>query len=147
MAMFQNPGEEDYAALLAENAFVHDVQIAIETAMDAGGISQAALAKLMGVSEARVSHILSSNGRNLQARSIARIAHVLGLRALIDFVEEPSGWIGVDIEGGDAKLVGHETFADWMAAAYNVLERPGLTNDNSWATPPTGQDTDIPVAA
>lgn len=147
MAMFQNPGEDDYAVLLAETAFIHDIQLAVEAAMDARGLSQADLAKLLGVSAARVSHILSSNGRNLQARSIARIAHVLGLKALVEFAEDSCGWVGVEIDEGDAKLPGHETFDEWVSAAYAALDSAGSSNDNKWKSVKAHRHDDLLVAA
>jgi transcriptional regulator with XRE-family HTH domain len=145
MGLFQNPGEDDYDALLAENAFIHDVQIAIEAAMDAHAMTQADLATLLNVSEARVSHILSANGRNLQARTIARIAHALGCRAAVSFVDARADW-SVSFAEVDGELANRSSFAKWMSAACEIMDRGDL-NDNGWDAPEAGQQADNLVAA
>lgn len=85
--MFRSDDKE-YATLVAENGFVTDLQLVIERAMEEKGMSQADLARALNISEARVSQILGGNGKNLQARTIARIAHVLKLQAIIDFTDQ-----------------------------------------------------------
>lgn len=85
MALFRDDNDKQYQMLLAENRFVSDIQVAIEQALKQMGLSQADLARALDISEARVSQLLANNGKNLQARTIARIAHVLGMRAIIDF--------------------------------------------------------------
>jgi transcriptional regulator with XRE-family HTH domain len=86
--MARKISEEQFDALVAENRFVTDVQLVIERAMDERGISQADLARVLDVSEARISQILSDNGKNMQARTIARIAHALALIPSIQMVEK-----------------------------------------------------------
>ena len=86
MAIFDTPSDKDYDLLLAEIGFITDIQMTIETAMNRKGVSQANLAKLMEISAARVSQILSDNGTNLEARTIARIAHALGMVTSFKFV-------------------------------------------------------------
>jgi transcriptional regulator with XRE-family HTH domain len=83
--MFREPNDKNYDVLLAENRFVSEVQLVIERTMEEMNFSQADLARALDVTEARVSQILASNGKNLQARTIARIAHVLGMEVAIDF--------------------------------------------------------------
>lgn len=61
----------------AEECFLADVVNDIAWLMDDSGITQRALAERLGISEQRISRIFSQNGRNLQARTIARIYHVL----------------------------------------------------------------------
>lgn len=85
MQFFSKPQDEDFNAIRAEISFVSDLQIAIENAMESRGLSQADLARLMKVTEARISQILSDNGANLRARTIARIAHALDAKACIAF--------------------------------------------------------------
>ena len=86
--MARKISEEQFEALVAENRFVTDVQLVIERALDESGISQADLARALGVSEARISQLLSDNGKNLQARTIARIAHALALVPAIQMLEK-----------------------------------------------------------
>lgn len=87
MSLFRTQAGEDYEAIRAEVSFITDLQLEIEAAMDKQGLTQAKLAKLLNVSEARVSQVLSDNGANLEARTIAKIAYRLGLRAHIRFDE------------------------------------------------------------
>lgn len=87
MSLFRTQAGEDYEAIRAEVNFITDLQLEIEAAMDVQGLTQAKLAKLLEVSEARVSQMLSDNGANLEARTIAKIAHRLGMKAHICFDE------------------------------------------------------------
>jgi transcriptional regulator with XRE-family HTH domain len=86
--MLRAPTDKDFDGLLAENRFVTDIQFVIEKALDEAGMSQADLARALGISEPRVSQILSGNGKNLQARTIARIAFVLKMRASLEFLDD-----------------------------------------------------------
>jgi len=70
--------DAEYDLIAAEECFLADVVNDIAWLMDDGDVTQRALAERLGISEQRVSRIFSQNGRNLQARSIARIYHVLG---------------------------------------------------------------------
>jgi transcriptional regulator with XRE-family HTH domain len=127
MALFEKVGDKDFDVLVAENGFVTDIQLAIECALSQRSISQAELAKLLDVSEARISQIMSGNGRNLQARTIARIAHVLGMKPLIEFIDSGNGW-SVDYVD-DFEVITPE--GDWLKAAYISMEETRL-NDNMW---------------
>ncbi len=88
MSLFRTSTDKNYEVLIAENSFVTDIQLAVEAAMHTQGVSQAELAKRIGITEARVSQILAGNGANLQARTIARIAYALGVTAVIQFMEK-----------------------------------------------------------
>ena len=85
MAEFKVPDVAEFETLVAENSFVSDLQLLIEQELVARGVSQAQLASMLNVSEARVSQLLSGNGANLQARTIARIAHALNAKPDICF--------------------------------------------------------------
>ncbi|MDU8912780.1 helix-turn-helix transcriptional regulator [Aestuariicoccus sp. MJ-SS9] len=52
-------------------------QFAIQTEMDARAISKKQLSRLMGVSQARVSQLLSGDGANLTLKTIAKISEAL----------------------------------------------------------------------
>lgn len=65
---------EEFAA----DALAVSIQMAIQKAMVRSGVSQKELAERLGVSPARVSQMLSANGRNLTVRTMGRIAHALG---------------------------------------------------------------------
>jgi len=80
--------EKEFEVLVAENRFVTDIQLAIERAMDEAGLSQGDLARVLGLSEARVSQLLSDTGRNLQARTIARVAQALSLVPSLRLVDK-----------------------------------------------------------
>jgi transcriptional regulator with XRE-family HTH domain len=88
--------DKEYDTLVAENRFVTDIQMEIERAMEDQNISQAELARALEISEARVSQVLAGNGKNLQARTIARIAHILGLRACVEFKDQ--SWSSVKLD-------------------------------------------------
>jgi len=88
--MFRTATDKNYDVLFAENEFVTGLQLEIERAMSESDMTQADLARALDVSEARVSQILGGNGRNLQARTIARIAHILGLHAHVKFKQQES---------------------------------------------------------
>ena len=88
--MFRAPNDKEYDVLVSENRFVTGIQLEIERALEMRAMTQADLARALDVSEARVSQILAGNGKNLRARTIARIAHVLGLEADLEFSEPRS---------------------------------------------------------
>lgn len=87
MSLFRTKAQDEYDGIRAEVSFITDLQLEIEAAMDQNGLTQGALAKKLGVSEARVSQILAENGANLEARTIAKIAHRLGMKARVRFEE------------------------------------------------------------
>ncbi len=116
MALFRDDNDKQYQMLVAENRFVSDIQVAIEQSLKLKGISQADLARALDISEARVSQLLASNGKNLQARTIARIAHVLGMRAIIDF-NSPSDAVAKS----NSRVTGD--FADWIRSIQET-KRP-----------------------
>lgn len=121
MTLFEKPEDTEYSVLVAENSFIIDIQFAIEAALDAKSLSQADLAKLLNVSEARVSQIMSGNGKNLQARTIARIAHALDMRPWIDFLD------GVDAEWERhaVEAIPNGQFSEWARRAIEMLDQQG----------------------
>lgn len=121
MTLFKKRGDSDYGALVDESTFVLDIQYAIERALDETGTTQAELAKRLRVSAARISQILSGDGTNLQARTIARIAHALGLKARFDFADPASGWSSADGRQRTKTF----RFQEWVDTALRVLEENG----------------------
>ena len=117
--MFQEPNEKDFDALVAENRFITDLQVVIERALDRAGLSQAEFARALGVSDARVSQILSDNGQNLEARTIARVAYVLGLRALIGFVDHADERVECTTEPKPRRT----EFDEWIKSLQGVPTR------------------------
>lgn len=71
------PQDEDELEQDRTDSLVLSVQIAIQEAMAAKGVSQRELAERLGVSAARVSQIVAGSGSNLTLRTIGRIAHAL----------------------------------------------------------------------
>jgi transcriptional regulator with XRE-family HTH domain len=65
-------------AVYAEEAFVVDVQILLHEIMEEKGITRAELARLMGVSRARITQIFSDDCKNFTIRLLARAMHSLG---------------------------------------------------------------------
>ena len=119
MTMFRDAGDKEYAALVAENRFITDIQLEIERTLDELNMTQADLARAAKLSEARVSQILSSNGKNLQARTIARIAHVLGLAPRLQFLDKDALYCAAADETDD----GGFDFKKWTKTAAETLEQ------------------------
>ena len=100
-------------------ALAVSVQLAVQKAMVLGGVSQRVLAERLGVSTARVSQILSANGRNLTLKTLGKIAHALG---------EDFEFIALrDIQKlkASARVKEVRTTTRVLAAAY-------VSNDNTW---------------
>jgi transcriptional regulator with XRE-family HTH domain len=140
MTLFQQPGEEDFSGLVAENLFVSDIQAAIEAALADRKLSQSDLARLLGVSPARVSQMLGGNGANLTARTVARVAAVLGLRACVTFTDTClEGWWREEQEDDEPT-----EFADWVRVACQTLEdegiQPGAPVNDGWTGGPAAQN-------
>lgn len=75
---FLEPMDEAERIELTAEAMAVSVQIALQKAMERGGLSQKELAQRLGVSTARVSQYLSAHGRNLTLHTLGRIAHAIG---------------------------------------------------------------------
>lgn len=73
----ENDGR-DYELLLAEETLILDAQIAIQRVLNEKGMTQARLAKRLGVGESYVSQLLGDSARNLTLRTIARVMKALG---------------------------------------------------------------------
>ena len=67
----------DKERIVAEEDLVIDAQFLLQELMNERGISRAELARLTGVSKARISQLLSS-GANPTLRTLATLAHALG---------------------------------------------------------------------
>lgn len=147
MTLFGNPGESDYEILVAENRFISDIQQAIETALADRRMTQTELARLLGVSSARVSQILAGNGANMTARTVARVAHVLGQRACLAFAEEGlEGW------WQEAQQVTESIdIADYVRVACETLEASGVTpgapSNDPWTGGAEGAALERTIAA
>jgi transcriptional regulator with XRE-family HTH domain len=113
MSLFRTAKDKKYDVLFAENNFITCLQVEVEAVMNAKGISQTDLAKRMGLSAARVSQILSDNGTNLEARTIARIGHALGVRTIVEFVDKPMRRSERD---SVTSLPSGSSFKDWVKA-------------------------------
>ena len=87
MSFFSTAADEGFDVARAEVGFILDLQLAIQAAMETKGLTQADLARLMGVSEARVSQMLSDSGANLRAQTIGAVGKAMGLTPCIRFEE------------------------------------------------------------
>lgn len=73
--MKKNDTERD--AIFAEEGFIADVQVAIESLLADKDMNRADLARALKVSQARVSQMFGDEANNLTLRTLARIFHVL----------------------------------------------------------------------
>ncbi len=71
----QNPDELEAYAI---EDLIFSVQLAIQKVMNSGCVSQKELAERLGISAARVSQFLSTEGANLTIKTIAKIGYALG---------------------------------------------------------------------
>jgi transcriptional regulator with XRE-family HTH domain len=66
-------GSADYDLLLAEESFILDAQMTIQRLLNEKGLTQAELARRLGVGESYVSQMLGDSARNLTLRTVARV--------------------------------------------------------------------------
>jgi plasmid maintenance system antidote protein VapI len=117
--MFRDANDKNFEALVAENRFVSDIQLVIERALEEVGMSQVDLARALDISEARISQIVGGNGKNLQARTVARIAHVLNLRPCLDFMSHAAYQHACDLNRGRSRI----DFKKWLKVLRPADER------------------------
>ncbi len=127
--MFRDNNDKEYVALVAENRLITDVQLEIERTLDSLNMTQAELARAANLSEARISQILSGNGKNLQARTIARIAFVLGKNAMIQFSDER---VACESKAPEKRTSERFDFQAWakVTALTPEYHDVSVTNDN-----------------
>lgn len=77
----------EIALLEAQEMFVVQAQVAINRLMREHNVSQADLARRLGVSEARVSSMFA-NDKNFTLRTIGRILHAMGEEAMLTTARE-----------------------------------------------------------
>lgn len=70
--------EKDYDLLLAEESLILDAQMTVQRILNEKGITQAELARRLGVGESYISQMLSDSARNLTLRTVARVMTALG---------------------------------------------------------------------
>lgn len=68
----------EYELLVAEETLVAEAQMLLHMMMKEKGVSQAQLARMLGVSRAHVSQLFSLEPKNLSLKKVARIASILG---------------------------------------------------------------------
>lgn len=86
------PAEQDkegYERLVAEERLILEAQMEIIRSLNDRGITQADLARKLGVSESYISQMLGLSARNLTLRTVARIAHALGEPAHLSLGSRP----------------------------------------------------------
>jgi transcriptional regulator with XRE-family HTH domain len=76
------------AEVYAVEDMIFSIQIALQKAMRANGVSQKQLAERLGYSAGRVSQIFSEEGANLTLKTVAKVAHAIGEE--FDFVRRVS---------------------------------------------------------
>lgn len=79
--------DEEELMFAEEMALAHTA-LAVAELLASTNTTQRTLAKIVGVSEARVSQILRADS-NPTVRTIARIGHAMGRRMVIDFLPSP----------------------------------------------------------
>jgi transcriptional regulator with XRE-family HTH domain len=81
----------------------------------------------MGLTEARVSQIMCGNGKNLQARTIARIAFHLGVHPTIEFKDE----VACSRSDEPPRTKGMtRQIKQWLAVTKDQPEWNGPSNDD-----------------
>jgi transcriptional regulator with XRE-family HTH domain len=112
MAETTDRGQLDRDDRLFEEAFLLQAQVGIQRLLNRKRLKYRDLSKRLGVSEARVSQMLSEDASNLTIRTIARIYYHLGEEPLIVTKGEY-----------DAAGTGHDTHAGgdaWTMVATDV---------------------------
>ena len=66
------------------------------------GVSQTALATMIGVSQPAIAKLESGRARNVELKTLVRYAAALGGRLKVDIVREPRGRWRAPRRGGDA---------------------------------------------
>ena len=69
--------------IFAEEALIADVQFAVHNLLESKGVTRAALARMLNLSEARISQLFKDSPKNLTLRTVARIFRALGEDARI----------------------------------------------------------------
>lgn len=130
--------DRDYELLLAEETLILDAQIAIQRVLNEKGMSQAQLAKKLGVGESYVSQLLGDSARNLTLRTIARVMNALGetpiltTRRYAKGFEEPVRPFDCDADFGPwGELV--ELQPDGIDLAQRWSARDWAANENTFA--------------
>jgi transcriptional regulator with XRE-family HTH domain len=85
VSLFDEILGESTTDIQASIEFIDDLLVAFEEEMAVSGITQAELAKRLGLTSARVSQMFSGNGQNFTAGTIAKIAHAFGKVARVRF--------------------------------------------------------------
>lgn len=75
---------QDELETYAIEDLIFSVQLAIQKVMNSGCISQKELAERLGISAARVSQFLSTEGANLTIKTIAKIGYALGENFILE---------------------------------------------------------------
>lgn len=83
--------EMEKGSVFAEEDLVVELQTLLHGLMQEKGISRAELARLMGVSRARVTQIFSDDCKNFTVRLLARALYALGEKAVISCEREEKG--------------------------------------------------------
>lgn len=96
---------DDYALLLAEESFILDAQMIIQRMLNEKGITQADLARRMGVGESYISQMLGDSARNLTLRTVARVMTALD--------ETPRLMVEREVAGRADSSVSYQSQADF----------------------------------
>lgn len=75
--------DRPYEELLAEESLILTAQMMIQRVLNERGMTQADLARKLGVGESHVSQMLGCSARNLTLRTIARVMHALDAKPTI----------------------------------------------------------------
>lgn len=126
MSMFGDEHDLAYASMVIENMFINRIQSCIERALEKRHLKQSDLAKILNISEARVSQILGGNGKNLQARTVARIAHALDFDPCVEFRE----YMADSSDAEDQKRNDIEVFSRFCGKTK--VHSLYIDNDNYW---------------
>ena len=138
---------EERGTLRAQEFFVVQAQVTINRLMRDHGVSQAELARRLGVSEARVSSMFG-NDKNFTLRTIGKILHALGEEAMLttarefeeqqvtSLAEVTSPWLVVkdfedDADPVESRQLSKITLGKWAEPDRLYEERHGASVLNS----------------
>jgi transcriptional regulator with XRE-family HTH domain len=138
MKIIATEGDEGREARLAEERFLFATQRAMQRALNEKGVRYKDLARRLGVSEARVSHIFGDDASNLTMKTVARVFYCLGEKPLILSVAE------YDRRFAEATGGAQPTGSTWTMSGVPTdfwIEPSAATVENSELPKTTGKVT------
>jgi transcriptional regulator with XRE-family HTH domain len=125
-----DPIANEKDVIFAEEAFVVDVQGLLHQIMEEKGYTRADLARMLGVSRARITQIFSDECKNLTIRLLARAMYAMG--------ETPT--LTCDLHWEDARQKWEGEFRNLVIAAPNVVPMWDEVSETSMSCQPANDN-------